>query len=374
MKKLIALLILSFLASSCDEQTKLAIENIFKNLPKDYKQNLLISAHEYEKIKERTQKAALSTPQLNTGCKTPLSNIIDFNDASALEKIKDQLCSCKAWGTCDANSCSCEALCPDTFSILRSEALRDVKEIENNLSFINSSTELYPNEKLSSGYCWGFALLTQKFNTLAKFNPNKVKPFSTKTEERQRRAHYKSIIQQIINNQPAEIEGYKNLLEFSEDPEVKDMLMDFTKEEWAKNAMNWQGLSIVSSKKPLKVEEYKTVLNDIKERLNNNQKPSVVFNIQTDRFAAHTILIDNYQTPANNVIVLCAIDSNLNPENNKQCMNGLFFNATKNTLHFIHQGEVMDVAQIAIGHSENANIVEQQKNLLAECKGQRSCQ
>ena len=247
------LFILCLFFVSCDEQTYLAVKNILKNLPKDYDKIQAISTAEYNKLKDKTEqkKVALNSSSPSaSACKTPLSTIIDPTNTQAILAVKNMICSCAPWGTCEAKSCECSTLCPDDFSIFAGEYSNNIRLPENNLSFNNNSKALYNNKEPSDGYCWGLSLVTQKFGKLAKFLPNSPKPFNTEGEERKRSAHYKEIIKNLINNKPVDISGFKNLAEFSADPEILDVLFKISKDEWAQNAMSMQGLRIVASSRP----------------------------------------------------------------------------------------------------------------------------
>ncbi len=83
------------------------------------------------------------------------------------------------------------------------------------------------------GLCVGYTSTLRKFAYLAFFQPDMKAPFDEKTHKKQRTKYYKKIIDDIFANKPRIIPGFKNLSEFSGQPEWAVYLKRHVVEQWA---------------------------------------------------------------------------------------------------------------------------------------------
>jgi hypothetical protein len=368
MKKNLLLILMAVLFASCESQLGTAVSGMFGNLVSG---NLFSSSSGdelYEKMKEKSGNG-LSADLGNSTCGDPLKDIIPINDnnKSNISKIKDNLCSCKAWGTCDKKSCSCNVLCPDNFKIFDRPGNSD--SIGNSLAFTNMDDAFYAKDSFYSGYCWGHALVTQRFNRLASFEANLPKKFVGIDHELERLREYKGIIAKLNNNEPVDIPGFKNLKEFSSDPEVKNLLMDSVKDQWQENAMSSQGISMVTGSDSQGAEYYNKVFDDIEYRINNHQSPAIVFNEEDNATKAHTVLVSGSGRMSTGERYLCLRDNNIEPLYLQDCKRKMILNKD-GTMNYPGFGKV---GKLKVTHGENANTVEQVNNLKVKCLGDKEC-
>lgn len=366
MKKNLLLILLAILFSSCESQVGTAVSGMFTNLVTGKIFSSSSGDELYEKMKEQNQS---SDSDLQSGVCKPLEGIIPLSNTNStnINKIKDKICSCKAWGTCDKNSCSCNTLCPANFKIFDRPGNSDSKE--NSLSFTNGDSEFYRRDSTYTGYCWGHALVTQRFNRLASFKPEYNKKFQGVDFESERLREYKGIISKLNNNEPVDIPGFKNLQEFSSDPEVKNLLMDSVKDVWQENAMSAQGISMVTGSDSQGAEYYNKLFDDIEYRVNNHQSPAIVFNEVDNATKAHTVLVSGSGKLASGQRYLCIRDNNRPPEESLNCKKKMILR-DDGMLLYVGFGEV---GKMKLTHGENANTVEQVTNLKEKCLGDKNC-
>ena len=372
MKKNVLLFLLFLLFSSCESQMGTAVSSALTNIVTgngfaDSSGNVI-----YNQMKQdaNDQKEFLPT-EINchsTNANNSLSPKIKLKNMS---DIKDQLCTCKSWGTCDNLSCSCESLCPNNFDILNrtGNALND--DAENSLTITNNDAEFYRQYSDYSGFCWGHAIVTQRFNRLAKFEPDLPLPFASEEYDSARINGYKNIIEKINNNEPVDIPGFKNLYEFSSDPEVKALLRESVKDNWAANAMSTQGLSMISSGTPQGGDYYNNLFNDLEFRLKHNQTPLIIFNDKNQSTFSHAVLVSGQGTDSNGQRYLCIRDNNYVPDSNTFCKSKMIL--SENGTISYDRWPRREIGQVKLSYNENSNTVEQVKNLHAKCLGDKNC-
>ena len=372
MKNKIALIIVLTTIVACESQIGTAISTAFTNLISGNAFSNSSSDELYQKMKEQTLSQGLSE---NNGtipsCNDQSLDVISSSTGINFKRVKDNLCTCVAWGTCDKNSCSCDKLCPSDFSILNRSGLAMNDSEENSLSFTNNDLEFYKRDSHYTGYCWGHAVVTQRFNRLAKFVPSEPKKFSNIDEYEQRRRELKYIIKKINNNEPVDIPGYKNLKDFSSDPEVKEILLDNVKDEWARNAMSTQGLSIVASGKPESKEYYEDLFNDIEFRLKNHQSPAIVFNQRESSAFAHTVMVSGSGMTRDGTRYLCLRDNNYQQHNNMNCSSKMYLNANGTVSY--DRWSPAEIGKVQLSYTENSNTLEQMENLKKRCHDDKDC-
>lgn len=367
MKKNLLLILLALLFSSCESQVGNAVSGMFTNLVTGKLFSSSSGDELYEKMKEKNPGSS-AVDLLGSTCE-PLKDIIPLSNknSSNLSKIKDNMCSCKAWGTCDKKSCSCDILCPDSFKIL--DRPGNAATVENSLSFTNSDGALKNNDPTYTGYCWGHALVTQRFNRLASFQSELPKKFVGVDHEQERLREYKYIISKLNNNEPVDIPGFKNLQEFSSDPEVKNLLLDSVKDEWKENAMSAQGISMITGSESQGGEYYNQLFDDIEYRVNNHQQPAIVFNEVDNVTKAHTLLVSKSGRLSTGQRYLCLLDNNRPPFEGENCFKKMILNHD-GTVNYPGWGFV---GKMKLTHGENANTVEQVTNLKEKCRGDKDC-
>lgn len=372
MKNKLALVILIFTFVACESQIGTAISTGLTNLLTGNAFSNSSSDELYQKMKE--QSLLKSQNEDNTSpesCNNQSLNVISNATGIDFKNVKDNLCTCVAWGTCDKQSCSCDKLCPNNFSILnRSGHAMDESE-NNSLSFTNDDLEFYKRDSNYTGYCWGHAVVTQRFNRLAKFNPSEPKKFAKSDEYQQRHRELKYIIKKLNNNEPVDIPGYKNLKDFSSDPEVKELLLDNVKDEWARNAMSTQGLSIVASGKPESKEYYEDLFNDIEFRLKNNQSPAIVFNRRENSAFAHTVMVSGSGVTKDGTRYLCLRDNNYQQHNNMNCGSKMYLNSNGSVSY--DRWAPAEIGKVQLSYTENSNTLEQMENLKKRCQDDKDC-
>lgn len=368
MKKNLLLIFLAVFFVSCESQLGTAVTGMFGNLVNG---NLFSSSSGdelYEKMKAKSE-GAISADLGNSTCGDPLKDIIPLNNKNKnnISKIKDNICSCKTWGTCDKRSCSCNVLCPDTFEIFDRPGNDD--SVDSSLSFTNEDSAWKKNDSTYTGYCWGHALVTQRFNRMASFKADQPKRFVGVDYEQERLREYKSIISRINNNEAVDIPGFKNLKEFSSDPEVKNLLMDSVKDQWQENAMSSQGISMVTGSDSQGAEYYNKVFDDIEYRVKNHQSPAIVFNEEDRATRAHTVLVSGSGRLSTGERYICLRDNNLKPEDLVGCKRKMIL-MKDGTMNYPGFGKV---GKLKVTHGENANTVEQATNLRTKCLGEKDC-
>lgn len=381
MKSNFLLLSMLLIFSSCESQLGTTIGSSISNI---FSGKAFISSSGDEAYNAMKSDAAKnpSTSSITPTCAS-LDSIIPITDKDSgnMSQIKDKLCTCVAWGTCDSKSCSCENLCPKDFKIIKKLAAPS-DAVENTLSFTNTNNKFYNNDSSYKGYCWGISLVSQRFHRLATYAPEAPKKFQGENQDRERINEYKKIIAQINNNEPVTIPGFKSLRDFSNDPEVKDLLENSVKDQWAENALSSQGLkSVISTTTPPK-SELNQMFDDIEFRLKNNMSPAIVYNDKNDRTDSHVLLVSGTGTFPSGERYLCLNDNSFVQALNQNC-NVKMVMQKDGSLKRTHGNNLVNkkgepvpsisVGKVALTHSENTNLMEQISNLHTKCAGEKDC-
>ncbi|MEA9357822.1 hypothetical protein SHI21_16445 [Bacteriovorax sp. PP10] len=382
MNRNLLLIAMLLLFSACESQLGTTITGAFSNIVSGKFTSSSSGDEAYSEMKSKMHSKE-SFESVTPTC-VPVRSIdpILSTNTKNMSQIKDKLCSCSPWGTCDAKSCSCEKLCPNDFSIFK--PVKELDAPEDTLSFTNY------NNKFSSGltykgYCWGISLLTQRFNRMASFSPKKSKQFTTAGQDSNRIRFYKGIINRINNNEVVDIPGFANLKEFSEDPEVKDLLEDSVKDLWSENAMSSQGLAMVASAKTPEKDELNKMYDDIEFRLKNNLSPSIVYNLSDDRTDAHVLLVSASGVRAETgERYLCLRDNTFVASMSQNCNLKMIIKKDGTLVREMGDNKLIDpktklpviplkVGKVALAHSENTNTMEQISNLRDKCRNDKNC-
>jgi hypothetical protein len=243
------------------------------------------------------------------------------------------------------------------------------------LAFRNSPgvSEKY---EMTNGFCWGHASITTKFNRLAFFKSDRSAPYNINSvnEEEQNNAvaYYKKKIDAVINNEAVDIEGFPNLNEFSRHPALQSYLGDMMAEQWADNAMTFQGLAIGLKTNTRSKRKINRFFKKIKNKIDSNQQPQIVFTGAGKRFDTHTVLISHYQENENGELILCVRDNNEMPDSNSVCENKMYIDDSGKLQY--ENPDWGEIGGFKIAHNDNPDAVEQFEALKEKCKNDKDCQ
>lgn len=305
---------------------------------------------------------------------------VDDSRLSSLEKLQQKIrtvaCNCAPWGSCPTSVCSCAIQCPAGFDIFKHPSDMTTKKIsqeKNGLAFRNRT--IPSKYQQTQGYCWGHSRLTSQFNRLAFFKPQKKAPYSinAKNSSEQVKAinYYKKIIDKIDRNEAVDIPGFRDLKSFSEHPALQSYIADKVAKSWARHAMSWQGLSVATGSSKRTNAEYTQVFKDIKERLDMNMQPTIVFTKRGEKFYTHASLVSHYETLKNGQLKLCLRDNN-NPEIYAEpCIDHMIIDPKKGLLYSDRRwGEIGDMT---IVHNDKSDAVAQADSLREKCRNEKGC-
>ncbi len=377
---LFILLLLNFM--SCN-QTGLgagsAIKNFFTSPIKAVEG--LISNGDYAEKKEETIKNRKNANEENIEyCLDETGQPFEKDNLSSIDLLRKNIrtlaCKCRPWGDCPTNICSCGIQCPSGFDIFRHPGDITPKKLstpENGLAFRNSGVPSQHSQ--TQGYCWGHARVTSQFNRLGFFKPNQKAPYNIEASDpaEQDRAidYYKRIIDQIDSNKPMDIPGFPNLKTMSEHPALQSYIADKVAKSWADQAMSWQGLKTGLSSGRKSNSDYQKVFRDVKERLDMNMQPTIVFTSRGSSFLTHAVLVSHYEVLQNGEIALCLRDNN-NPETNAaSCVDYTMISPTKGLVYSDPMfGEIGD---ITVAHNDKADASAQADALRKKCLTEKDC-
>jgi hypothetical protein len=359
----ILFLIIGF--SSCQDQAGLLAGGIIKNLFTGDAYNSTASNEVYDKIKDTTEfDDKINKP---TCVKANTGEVLNISTAKDLLNIKERICSCKAWGSCDNQSCSCNKLCPMDFDILDRGIGQELgQRVDDQFAFSNSSLGAsYSNYE---GFCWGYATLNQKFNRLATFSLMEKVSDEIKNNPFRRADYYKEIIAKIKHNEPVTIPGFRSLKDFSADPEVQEALQPAIADEWQVNAASIQGLSSVTQNDPLTHNQYSTLFDEIDEAIKNHQTPKVLFNKVGYSGWAHVVQVQSVKKLPNGNRVLCVWDNAYPAADSVDCKKKMELNRFGGL-----QYGYATVGHIELPHNEKSDVVAQVTNLQKMCTSKYNC-
>lgn len=384
MKIILMTIILSLpfsISAKAQTQSRLAVLNAVKNfLTTPFRSaKKIISNIQYNKLKSQ------STDEVDSDGN--LSYCIDNNDQPlTLEQAREygqlasafrkQVCACKAWGDCAKSICPCEMLCPETLKILTrppTKTSKDLSKEEEGLAFRNGYTTGKYDE--THGYCWGHARVTSQFNRLAFFEPD-TKPdhdINSDDPREQNKAirDYKKAIDQIVKNKPAKITGFKNLKEFSDHPALQSYLSDKIAKSWANNAMTFQGLGVSMQAFKRSDKYYEKVFNNIKERLDLNLQPTIVFTMRGAPFFTHAALVSHYETLSDGRLKLCIRDNNRPETKAITCEDNIIIDEEKGATY--SSGWWGELGGLSIASNDIPDTLAQTKSLSRKCQKDKKC-
>jgi biopolymer transport protein ExbD len=333
----------------------------------------VISEVQWGNMQERiiAAKVARAATGFGDGASCVVATPTDLATALAgdLTGVRNNLCTCKVWGTCSKKNCPCDQLCPDTFEMLDRDGDENKISKENTFIFRNRAEDFAGVHTMAGGFCWGIQVLEQRFNRMAFFHPSQPKAFPADRDARI--AAYRDVIARIENNQVGNIPGFANLREFSEDPEVRDILLDRSGEMWAHHAMGVQGLRIIASSTPIEDPESKLLIDDLEYRVRNHQTPTIVLNKEGEASYAHVVEVMDVRRDANGHRYLCIKDSNYSGESQTKCESKMEVN-TEGNLTYNQWGD-HKLGQVEITNHENSDVVAQVNALRNKCEAEKDC-
>lgn len=341
----------------------------------------IFSDGDYAEKKEETLKNRKNSSKTDVEyCLDETGTPVEKSDLSSIEKLSKDIrtlaCKCRPWGDCPTNICSCSIQCPTGFDIFKRPGDMTTKKLskpENGLAFRNWS--IPSKHEQTQGYCWGHARVTSQFNRLGFFKPNAKPPYNINSTDPNEQDHaidyYKKLIDQIVKNKPVDIPGFSNLKTMSEHPALQSYIADKVAQTWADHAMSWQGLKTGLSSGRKSNSDYKKVFNDIKERIDMNMQPTIVFTSRGEAFQTHAVLVSHYQVLSNGEMALCLRDNN-NPETNAElCEDFMVISPTKGLVY--PGGTWGEIGDITIAHNDKADASAQADALRKKCLTEKDC-
>ena len=367
MKQYLLLLITIILISSCEDQVGMAVSGALKNTLSGRAFGDSAGDAAYEAYK----KKSIIPPANNDSVAC-----VDNSASDPLSDIARHLCnSCTPWGRCDPKSCGCDKLCPDNFEILKRSGKEQSTAKNNSLAFSNSDDDFYNNVTDYAGFCWGHALVTQRFNQLATFtgSGNGEDPFKNKSSDEKEKLlnFYQGIIDKIHNDEPVDIPGFKNLEEFSANPATKVLLEKDVGNSWMQDATTNQGRSMSMNSTSESKEYYDNLFDDIDFRTKHNQSPLIVLNNSENSQEVHAVLVSNTGSDFQGRF-LCIRDSNeFPPKESNSCTNKLRL-LPDGHLNYNH-GPGPKIGRVELSQFENSHTALRIKNLHEKCVNDYNC-
>ncbi len=379
--KFIFFIIPLFVLTSC-EQTGLGVTSAIKNValsPITAVGNIF-SDKEYKKNKEATKKQSEESEEegLKQFCLDQNNKPLPMNEVDQLlglkKNIRQSACKCVSWGNCPAEICSCNILCPEGFAIFKHPAemtSKNLSQEKNGLAFRNDS--IPSKHQQTQGYCWGHARMTSQFNRLAFFKPKNKPPFnlnsSNLNEQNKAIEFYKVLIDKVSKNEAVDIPGFPDLMSLSEHPAFQSYIGDKVAKSWADNAMSWQALSSGLGSAKLSNEKYRKAFSDIRERIDMNMQPTIVFTSRDSKFFTHAVLVSHYEELQDGSVKLCLRDNNNSELNASDCTDSMTIDPEKGLIY----SDWGEIGSITVAHNENSDANAQASSLKEKCKKENKC-
>lgn len=255
--------------------------------------------------------------------------------------------------------------------------------VEDSLAFRVYEGDDFKDSKFEEqqGFCWGHAVVTQKFNRLADFSPNeKLLDKSGLPVESGSKEWVKLIkakINSIIKNQAEMIPGFKNLHELSSTPPFDIHIKNQVAKQWAKEAMTFEGLGISLNSKVDSNKRIEKILNKLKLRIDQGISQQLIFTYNLYKFITHAVLVYKYIEDGNN-LTLCIRDSMRIPLPKESCQNKMTFeiNSKTNKYQIIYNNWGLiggPVGGIRLGPNDDEQAIDQIKNLSTYCRQKLRC-
>ena len=158
-------------------------------------------------------------------------------------------------------------------------------------------------------------------------------------------------------------------MSLSEYPAFQSYIGDKVAKSWADNAMSWQALSSGLGSKILSNEKYTKVFSDIRERVDMNMQPTIVFTSRGSKFFTHAVLVSHYEELQDGSVKLCLRDNNNSELNASDCTDSMTIDPEKGLIYSAW-GEI---GSISVAHNENPDANAQVASLKEKCKKENKC-
>lgn len=373
----IALLLLIVLSTaSCKNQNTLgavtAVKNLFKT-PFTAISNG-ISNSQYNSISDRDNKKESIPSECWVKRKTPIENLSDIEKIA--NAVRGNVCSCVPWGSCTTLECPCSRMCPNNFDIFKRPGIKSTGQLsfrENSLPFRNGGGG--SSITATQGFCWGHASVTSKFNRLAFFKENKKPKHSLtpSTFEKYKKGldYYKGLVDKIIDNEPVEIPGFKNLNDFASEPGIQEYIADQVAESWADRAMSFSGLGVAMQSKPASKKDNEKFFSDVMKKVDQNQQPQIVFTSKGAKFATHAVLVSHYEKRRDGSTKICIRDNNIRRKKGPALDCSDYMVMSKDgSVYYNRWG---DLGGLTVAFNENPDSLDQFNNLKEKCDKDKGC-
>lgn len=342
-----------------------------------------ISQSQYNSIAESSQgRTSEAGASASPECAGTNGAVIDIDTYEGLMRAtRDNVCTCRPWGTCRKNLCSCDKLCPGGFEIFRRPPLvnstDDLSAEEHSLAFRNGEAMAISSIRGTQGYCWGHASITTKFNRLGFFQPSNTEKrqhlnSAPGTRERTEAIeYYKKIIDDIVDNKVREIPGFENLNELSSHPDLQSYMADKAAHDWADRAMTFQGLSTAMGTSRMRnKKEAQKIIEDVKEKLSHNYQPQIVFTGEDRMGLTHAVLVSEVRE-IDGKTVMCIRDNNYPPSYNANCGAKLYYK--ENPAGFFYDSWGISLGKVVVAHNNESDVVDQHRALTRHCQSVKDC-
>ncbi len=350
------------------------------------------SEKEYDRVEEKSLSLSTlekSSYQLSLCDTSPEQSLPDLplNQLEDLsQNTRDLVCSCKPWGDCEKGLCSCKKLCPDNFEIFKKPPfennIRELTSYSHSLSFRNSGAMKASSIRGTSGYCWGHASVTSKFNRLAFFDPSDdslKRQLESAPDSLQRKyaiQEYKKIVDAIVDNKVKTIPGFSNLYELSRHPDLQTYIADKVAKSWANRAMSLQGMFTALKDSPMKRDESEALFQEVQNKIDTNQQPQIVFTDKDEKFKTHAVLVSHIEE-SDGMKKLCIRDNNESPFRNEFCENYMYISEEGSIVYNDdlnpsnrYWGEL---GSVKLAHNDDSDAIEQFHSLREHCADQKDC-
>jgi hypothetical protein len=343
--------------------------------------NGAISESRYNDIAQSSNQELELPLSGQSDCLETTNLVMDIDPYEGLmQATRSNICTCRAWGTCRKNLCSCETLCPAGFEIFKKppliESTDDLTAKEHSLSFRNMEAMRLASIEGTQGYCWGHASLTSQFNRLGFFQPSNSEMLNhlngaLGSERDEALEFYKEIIDDIADNKVREIPGFANLSELSSHPDLQSYMADVISREWADRAMTFSGLRTAIDTRSMSPEAGRELIEDVSRRLEHNYQPQIIFTDKHNRFRTHAVLVSSVREEEGRT-VLCIRDNNYRPSTNEDCKNKMYYEADRNGFYYEGPGW-RELGRVSLAHNNDADVVSQHRSLTRHCKSIKDC-
>jgi hypothetical protein len=231
-------------------------------------------------------------------------------------KVAQEEHYCAAWSP-KSEQCSCNQVCPLSFSILSINRDQIAAKETNTLSTMNHFYHYWDGQNL--GHCWGHAVFTQKLKRLALFRPREVAPFLEGSKEWVK--FYSKILKNIAHDKAQIVPGFSNILEFSKHPKLLQKFANRVSQMWGSKSMSIPGFIQSSFAIPQSTKRNLHYINKIRNRLLNHQEVAVIMGRKIPLITLKSLHVNIVSRvyESNDEIIVCYEDNNLSGAENSNC-------------------------------------------------------